>query len=141
MSDKLVTIANFAYGSDPVTDAELARIKLESEGISCFIEGKNLGGMDWFLVILGCIVKLQVKESDAKRAMEILGKVEPHNADLPVEEPECMSCPRCKSTDVTYEKFSKKWAYLSMLLFRFPLPFLKKNYTCNACGHIWKKEI
>jgi hypothetical protein len=47
MSERLVTIARFAFSADPVSEAELARIKLESEGIGFFLAGKNFAGVHW----------------------------------------------------------------------------------------------
>ena len=41
MAGKLVTIGRFSYGPDPVSEAEFARIKLEANGIKCFLAGKD----------------------------------------------------------------------------------------------------
>jgi len=67
MAEKLVTIA--AY-SNPI-DANLAKIKLESEDIDCFLAGENA------VAVYGSIVgtvKLQVRQSDAERAIEVLNQ-------------------------------------------------------------------
>ena len=137
MSDKLVTIANFAFGADPVCQAELAKMKLNAEGIKCFLAGRNFVGTYWLCSMADQGVKLQVKESDAKRALEILGTKEKVEIDL-TEEPTNLRCPKCHSEDIEYEKFSKKMFFLGILFFRFPLPLLKKRYKCNNCGHTWK---
>ncbi|MFZ0033622.1 MAG: hypothetical protein WAK60_01365 [Sedimentisphaerales bacterium] len=143
MAAKLVTIANFAFGPDPSSEAELAKIKLEVEGIPCFLAGKNFIATYWLLSGVDCGIKLQVKETDVKRALEILGR----NEQISIEEnlhkdstPETIAlrCPVCGCEDIEYEKFSKKTFYLSILFLRFPLPLLKKHYRCNKCGHIWK---
>ena len=65
MTDKLVTIA--AY-SDSL-QAELSKTKLESKGITCFV--KEDVARSLFGYAAGKI-KLQTKQSDAKRALEIL---------------------------------------------------------------------
>jgi len=49
MDDKLVTIRNFCYSPDPATEAELARIKLEAEGIKCFLAGENFVSTYWLV--------------------------------------------------------------------------------------------
>lgn len=143
MTDKLVTICNFAYGTDPASEAELARIKLEANGIQCFLAGKNFISMYWLLSDAEGGIKLQVRESDAEKALEILG-TDTHIAFNESEDPDTKpepinpSCPKCGSNDVEYERFSKKSFYLGILLLRFPLPFLRKRYKCKSCGKTWK---
>lgn len=143
VADKPVTIWHFSYGSDPACEAELARIKLESHGIQCFLSGKNFISTYWLLSAIEQGVKLQVRESDANRALEILeadtdiGLKESEEGDM---KPEAInpSCPKCSSNDIEYEGFSKKLFYLGILLFRFPIPLLRKKYKCISCGEIWK---
>ena len=48
-------------------------------------------------------------------------------------------CPFCGSTEVEYEKYSRKWFFLSILLLGFPLPFLKRKWSCRTCGASWKQ--
>lgn len=144
MDERLVTIASFAFSADPVSEAELARIKLEAEGIPCFLGGKNFAGVHWLASHAEGGVKLQVRESDTERAKEILGRHE----KVQIDESECgdsreeleeAKCPRCGSEDIKYERFSRKAFYLGVVLFRFPLPYLKKKrLKCGACGHVWK---
>lgn len=143
MTDRLITIANFAFGPDPASEAELARIRLGSKGISCFLAGKNFIATYWLLSSADHGIKLQVKESDAKRALEVLGtykkvNVEEAEQNELVPKPSGAECPKCDCDDIEYEKFSKKVFYLSILFLNFPLPVLKKRYRCNNCGHTWK---
>ncbi|MBW8000885.1 MAG: DUF2007 domain-containing protein [Planctomycetes bacterium] len=143
MANKLVTIRHFSYGPDPASQAELARIKLEANGIQCFLAGKNFASMHWLFASANRGIKLQVRESDADKALEIL-ETDTH-IDLNETEdkdmkPEAInpSCPNCGSNNIEYEKFSRKLFYLGILVLRFPLPFLKKKYKCESCGEIWK---
>ena len=141
MTDRLITIANFAFGPDPVLEAELAKIKLESEGTRCFLAGKNFVGMYWLYSGIDRGVKLQVRGSDAARALEILGTDEKIDEKLEQDlapEPINPRCPKCHSEDVEYERFSKAAFYLSILFLRFPIPFFKRSYKCKNCGHTWK---
>ena len=136
MADKLITIARF---NEPL-QAELAKIKLNAEGINCFLAGENFVGTYWLLANAEGGVKLQVKETDAEKALEIIEHNQPTEAaedNLP-EETADLRCPKCNSEDVEYEQFSRKLFFLSILLLRFPLPFLKKSYKCNNCGYGWK---
>ena len=144
MADRLINIANFAYSSDPVTEAELAKIRLETEGIKSFLAGKNFVGMYWICSGADHGVKLLVKESDAKRAREVLDNdkceyFQDTREDFGDESFDII-CPQCNSENIEYQRFSKKVFYLSMLFMRFPLPFGRKGYRCVNCGHNWKKE-
>lgn len=68
MLDELITIAEF---SDPIL-ANVAKSKLESEEIYCFLANEELMESPTLRTVIGS-VKLQVKSSDAKRARQILG--------------------------------------------------------------------
>ena len=68
MSDKLVTIARF---DDPLM-AHIAQAKLESEGIESFITDENIAGTYSLLSNTLGGVKLQVKESLASKAVELI---------------------------------------------------------------------
>ena len=145
MEDKLVTIRNFCYGPDPVSEAELARIKLEAEGIKCFLAGENFVAMYWLYSGIERGVKLQVMSSDARRALEILGVEERFDFDESEDEelrPEqiCRPCPKCGSDNVEYTRFSRMLFYLGILFFSFPLPYLRKKYKCMKCGETWGIE-
>ena len=139
MANKLVTIRHFSYGPDPATEAELARIKLEANGIRCFLAGKNFISMYWLLSGADRGVKLQVRESDEQKALEIL-ETDTHIYFNEIEdramkpEPINPNCPKCGSNSVEYEGFSMRMFYIGILVFRFPIPFLKKKHKCMDCG-------
>ncbi len=67
----LITIANFPY---PI-DANLAKSRLEAEGIDCVLTNEHIAGMNWYWPLAIGGVGLQVRESDAERAVEILESV------------------------------------------------------------------
>ncbi len=145
MTDRLTTIAAFTCGPDPASQAELAKIKLNANGVKCFLAGKNFVGMYWLVSNAEGGIKLQVKDSDAAKALEILatnekidtGKIEDKDW---TPEPINPQCPKCHCEDIEYERFSKKMFFLSILLFRFPIPFSKKSYKCQNCGYTWKQR-
>ena len=99
--------------------------------------------MYWLLSGADRGIKLQVRESDAEKALEILwtdthiGFNETGDRDMKPE-PIYPSCPKCGSNSIEYEGFSKKLFCLGILFLRFPLPFLRKKYKCISCGEIWK---
>jgi DNA-directed RNA polymerase subunit M/transcription elongation factor TFIIS len=144
MEDDLVTIRNYAFGPDPAGEAELARIKLEAAGIPCFLAGQEFASTYWLASGANRGVQLQVKRSDAERALEVLGPA-PGAPDQEVE-PQAQAdesvtplCPRCHSDAVVYERFSRRFFYLSMLLLGFPLLWGRRRYHCDRCGYTWKR--
>ena len=67
MSDDLVTVATFS----DLPEAELARERLELEGIRAFVlEAQTAGVMPYVTGSTG--IRLQVKPGDAEQAREIL---------------------------------------------------------------------
>jgi len=76
MSEKLVTIARFHF----VGEAQIAKLTLASKGIDSFLADEFMSS--FFPIAIGGI-RLQVRESDAKIAEEILRELE---ANASVEE-------------------------------------------------------
>ena len=67
--DGLVTIGRFI---DPIA-AQFARSRLESDGLSCFVQGGGLGSLLPTATVFPIL--LQVRAADAERAAEILAEV------------------------------------------------------------------
>ena len=67
MSDKLVTVATFNF---PI-EAEMAKLRLESEGIECVLANEILARLDGPVLEI-YPVKVQVRAEDAERAAKIL---------------------------------------------------------------------
>jgi hypothetical protein len=133
---KLVTIANF----DEPLKAHLAKLRLKSEGIKSFLTGENFVATYWLLANAENGVKLQVKTEDAKKATQILNSQKPQNNPTIRQqlcEPE-LTCPHCGSNDVQYIRFSRSVFFLSILFFKFPLPWWSNIYKCTTCSCKWK---
>lgn len=64
----LITIASF----DHPIEANLAKTRLEAEGIECVLTNEHIAGMNWVWAPTIGGVGLQVLEADARRALEIL---------------------------------------------------------------------
>ena len=139
MSGKLITIATFSQA----IEAHVSKTKLESEGIECFIADENIVNMNWFYSNAVGGVKLQVKEADVKRAIEILHQ-KPISVDFVTDEAEKedegLYCPKCNSSDVYYEKFSRRLVFTSWLILGIPFLFFKKKWICQKCGYEWKVQ-
>jgi hypothetical protein len=67
--DGLVTVGRFI---DPIA-AEFARSRLESDGLTCFVQGGGLGSLLPTATLFPIL--LQVRVADAERAAEILAEV------------------------------------------------------------------
>jgi hypothetical protein len=136
MSDTLVTVASF----DEPCKANIARVKLESEGIKCFLSGENFVATYWLLSRAEGGIKLKVNEADSKVATEVLARKEiSSNTGQPDEFSEYdLTCPECNSENIEYERYSWKMVILSILLFRLPVTWPKEEYKCLDCSHIWK---
>ncbi len=136
MDEKIIKIAYF----NDYTKAEIVKIALEREGIQCFLSGENFVATYWLYANAEGGIKLYIKESDKQKALEILkniNKSEIATADQSYD----LRCPKCSSSDIDYAKYSR-WSFvISMLLFRLPITYPYKKYTCNACGHKWTEKI
>jgi hypothetical protein len=136
MRDKFVTVASF----DEPYKANIAKIKLEAEGIKCFLSGENFVATYWLLSRAEGGIKLKVNEADAETATEILMRKE-ISSDAHKSsgfDDYDLVCPKCNSENIEYERYSWKMTMLSILLFSLPVTWLKKKYKCLVCGHIWK---
>jgi len=139
MAEKLITVATFWE----TWEAHLARDKLSDAGINCFLSGENFVATYWLLAGADRGIKLKVAEPDAPEAVKILEadekeKIKKTADSSPDGQEENEVCPKCQSTDIEYERFSRKIFFLSILLLRFPLPFFSNRYRCQSCGYVWR---
>jgi Putative prokaryotic signal transducing protein len=138
MQGEWVTIAAF---SQPI-EAHLARTKLESEGIACMVGDEYLVRVDWFLSNAIGGVKVMVPAWEAERARDIL-RPRPHlvvvaNTGDPADGD--MICPRCRSYDVYYQRYSRRVSSIFILLFGFLIPWRDRRWSCTQCGYEWKER-
>lgn len=121
--------------------AELAKTKLKSEGIPCFLANKNHISMNWLVSFALGRVKLQVRNDDVAIAKEILSKDLSEDLNEIEEQFPALEqsdyCQKCNSTNISPVKSSRKAGALSLLL-GLPLIFFRKRYRCHDCGHIMK---
>lgn len=148
-SDHFVTIQTFSYPHE----VAIIQAHLEAEGIECFIkDGLTLQVQPFYSNAIGG-VKLQVKESDVERALDIMkasGYLSQDSAESKEaytvvettgsEDPRTgIRCPRCGSDEVSKPKLSQAAFAIGVLLLGFPLPFMSKTCHCFNCGHDFKK--
>lgn len=72
MENEFVTITRVFQ----LHEAYLVKSKLESEGIECFIPDETVAKTRWVYLTGEAWIRLQVKEKDAAKALEILEKKE-----------------------------------------------------------------
>lgn len=121
--------------------AELAKAKLESEGIPCFLLNKHHVGMNWMYSNALGGVKVQVHTENIEKAREILDTDESailSEIDLEFPEDEKNDiCRKCGSTNLSYINLSRK-AGAVFLLLSLPLFFFGIRYKCKDCGYKMK---
>ncbi|THB76782.1 MAG: DUF2007 domain-containing protein, partial [Desulfobulbaceae bacterium] len=100
--------------------AELAKAKLESEGIFCHLANKHHVGVNWLYSQALGGVKVQVRQEDEKRAREILQRDESQLLEnledsFPVLERNDV-CEKCGSKNLSYINKARKAGALTLLL-------------------------
>jgi Putative prokaryotic signal transducing protein len=136
--EKLVTVETF---TSP-WEAQLARARLESEGIHSVIADENFIRLYWALSNAVGGVKLQVREDDVTRATELLQSRQPIPEIYLVTDEEAARprCPGCKSDRVFFQRWSRRGFVGSWILFGLPLPIPSRRWICHNCGAEWREE-
>lgn len=134
---ELVTLRRYR----DLSEAIVARAVVESSGIFCFLKDENLVRLDWQVSNFIGGIRLQVDAADVEAAEEILSQPIPNSIPIPgqpgFEQPRC---PRCNSSDITWERQGRKAALTSLYLFSLPLPRGSESWTCNKCSLHWTEE-
>ena len=115
--ERFVTVATYAFP----WEAQLAKARLESEGIDSVVADEISAGLYGANAIGG--VKLRVREEDAGRATALLGTRRPLPEIYLVTEEDArqVRCPRCRSEDVAAEGW------------------FRRRWSCRACGTVWRE--
>ena len=134
---ELITIRRYR----DLSEAIVARAVIESAGIFCFLKDENLVRLDWQVSNFIGGIRLQVDTTDVEAAQSILSQPIPNSISIPgqpgFEQPRC---PRCNSSDITWERQGRKAALASLYLLSLPLPRGSESWTCNKCGLHWVDE-
>ena len=124
-----------------LSEAIVARAVVESVGIYCFLKDENFVRLDWQMSNLLGGIRLQVPAADAEAAEAVLSQPVPDSfavADQPdFKQPRC---PRCTSTDITWERRGRKAALFSLYLFSVPLPRGTESWHCDSCDLRWVED-
>jgi hypothetical protein len=121
-----------------LSEALVARAVIESAGIFCFLKDENLVRLDWQVSNFIGGIRLQVAASDVEAASDILSQPIPNEISIP-DQPGFIQprCPRCTSTDISWERQGRKAALASLYLFSLPLPRGSESWRCNSCDLRW----
>ncbi len=137
VDQKLVTVRRYR----DLSEAIVARAVIEGAGIYCFLQNENMVRLDWQLSNFIGGIRLQVAESDAAVAEQILSAPVP--ASIQMEgEPDYIQprCPRCDSLDINFEGAGRGAALATLYLFSLPAPMGEKRWMCNQCGLLWADD-
>jgi hypothetical protein len=134
---ELITIRRYR----DLSEAIVARAVVESAGIFCFLKDENLVRLDWQVSNFIGGIRLQVGAADVEAAKEILSQPVPNEISIP-DQPGFIQprCPRCTSTDISWERQGRKAALASLYLFSFPLPRGSESWHCNSCDLRWVED-
>ncbi len=133
----LVTVRRYR----DLSEAIVARAVVESAGIYCFLKDENLVRLDWQISNLIGGIRLQVAADDLEAAQAVLAQPVPDSISIP-DQPGFRQprCPRCTSTDISWERHSRKMALVSLFLLSLPLPRGSESWHCSSCDLRWVEE-
>lgn len=125
----MTTIATFTKPEE----AHLLRMRLEAVGIEAFIQDENLIQIDMLLSNAIGGVRVQVADEEVQAVRELLKE------DVGIApESDAPRCPKCGSNSIGTERFSRRFAFVSLLLFGIPLLLVRHRLRCNSCLRVWK---
>jgi hypothetical protein len=138
--------------------AHIARLKLESDGVECYLDNERLVSTVWLYSIATGGAKVMVREADAALAVESLREKVPYAADAAADDDASpgLVCPHCGSHDVAADRPWARLAAVSLLLFAvadaWPVFLavgvglaiwaavrsgLGRLWKCGSCAHYW----
>ena len=134
--ERLVNIASFR----DLPIAEIAKSKIESEGIPCFLINKYHIALNWTLSQALGGVKVQVAERDVERALEILNDTLDDGTPIEfedIEPDESELCDKCGSSDIAQIQRPRRLLTIVLsLVLGLPCVRFKTTYQCRACGMV-----
>lgn len=124
-----------------LSEAIVARSLLQSAGIHAYLRNENLVRLEWQISNFIGGIRLQVEKSDEAAAAEILNQPIPDTVPFDDQEEFVQPlCPRCGSSDITFQGSSREAALASLTFLSLPLPLGRKTWLCNACNARWTDD-
>jgi len=140
MPEELVTIAKF-YS---LGEAKVAQGKLASEGVAAFLCDEHMHAINWHLGAAFGGIRLQVRDSQVVRALEILDGFEPGTTEDGEEEwEEVACCPECESLEIREvtggnPRQTSLWSQAAP--FFEPPTQTTHRWRCLMCGYQWQEQ-
>lgn len=137
---ELVTVKTF----NTELDARIFMVRLEGEGIECFLFDDNIVGVNPLFNIAVGGVKLKVKQTDVALVHEIIEDIQ--SSPYTDENGETICCPHCGSTDVmnnfaSLSNFKNILALFTTFVFSlFPI-YRNTVFRCNQCATEFKTKV
>jgi len=128
---RLVTVSTH---TDPI-EAHILRCRLEAEDIPAFIASEHHIRMNWLMSNALGGVRVQVPEQFSSQALDVIKDVEAGTYELPDEEAEAHTCPKCGSHESLPDKNSWRIAFLAFFFLNVPMPFKGNALRCLSCGY------
>lgn len=122
------------------SEAHLFKLRLESEGIDCYLFDENINSMNMLYGVATGGIKVKVNASDTERVKSVLQKIEEEQKAKDI----FIKCPVCESTQhyknfVSIKGWKAFWAtLLSSLFFAYPI-YQKTVYKCKECDTEFEK--
>jgi len=131
----LVTVSRYR----DLSEAIVARSLLESAGIFVFLQDENLVRLDWQVSNFIGGIRLKVDAENEASAKQLLSQPIPDPIYFADEaEFDQPHCPRCGSTNITFEGSSRGAALTALYLVGVPIPKGRKTWICNVCDARWE---
>jgi Putative prokaryotic signal transducing protein len=130
----LVTIARYR----DLPEAWIAKGKLESAGVPCFLADDNIVRMNWMRSNAFGGVRLRVGDRFAAAASALLNQAPPERLPAPGSEYIQPRCPRCESLVISHIAVHPM-SYL-LLWMGFPVLVRTDYWQCDNCDATWKWE-
>lgn len=110
------------------------RTRLEAAGIPAFVQDEHFIQMDWLYSNAMGGVRVRIADEYLETARDFL------SADTPQPCPESVDvvCPFCGSHYTAPDELPRRIAFLSLLLFSFPLLFTRRRWRCSSCNRVFK---
>jgi len=124
----MITVARFSLA----IEAHIARAKLESEGIPAFVADEHTVTAQWLYSNAIGGVRLQVPDSCAEEAKEIL-TIDYSESLIAEQGNDELLCPNCGSNAVRPVTKGFKMAFVVFLFLYFPLWPYKRKIECLDC--------
>jgi hypothetical protein len=121
----LKTIATFSTPEE----AHLFRTRLEAASIPAYVLDEYIVQLNWTWSNAVGGVRVQVSDDDLSSAREFLAEDTPQKAEDAV----AVVCPCCGSDQTAPNELYRRLAYLTLLIFQFPMLFGWKRWRCKAC--------